>query len=355
MVRDPMFIIGAGAFAVALAIGANLFIDPEPDEAAEPPAERAEAPVSSSAESGKPETAQASARRRERKPRQSTEKMTAEPVKPSFDVVRVNPAGDAVISGRAAPNASVRILEGETVIGEVSADNRGEWVFLPDEPLAPGSRELSLESGAGADGGTVRSADVVVLVVPEKPAAVAQAPQKPDQALAVSVPRSGDGPSRLLQRAVPRAAPVELTVNTVDYSASGQITISGDAPPGAAIQLYLDNTFIGRVAAGEDGVWRVRAPPDLKADVYTLRADQLNAGGAVEARISLPFQQIDKLPDPGDWGLVVVRPGNSLWRIARRVYGTGVSYTEIFDANRSWIEDPNLIFPGQVFRIPKTN
>ena len=51
---------------------------------------------------------------------------------------------------------------------------------------------------------------------------------------------------------------------------------------------------------------------------------------------------------------VVVQPGNSLWRIARRVYGEGVHYTAIFDANAQTIRDPNMIFPGQVFDLPKT-
>ncbi|MDE0941760.1 MAG: LysM peptidoglycan-binding domain-containing protein, partial [Alphaproteobacteria bacterium] len=43
---------------------------------------------------------------------------------------------------------------------------------------------------------------------------------------------------------------------------------------------------------------------------------------------------------------------NSLWRIARRVYGSGVRYTVIYQANDSQIRDPDLIFPGQVFNLP---
>ena len=48
-----------------------------------------------------------------------------------------------------------------------------------------------------------------------------------------------------------------------------------------------------------------------------------------------------------------VQPGNSLWRIARRVYGDGPKYTEIYEANRSQIKDPDLIYPGQIFRLPE--
>lgn len=47
-----------------------------------------------------------------------------------------------------------------------------------------------------------------------------------------------------------------------------------------------------------------------------------------------------------------VRPGDSLWRIAQRFYGNGNLWTRIYNANRSHIRNPNLIFPGQTFVIP---
>ncbi|HCR67353.1 MAG TPA: hypothetical protein DIW38_12725, partial [Oceanicaulis sp.] len=52
-------------------------------------------------------------------------------------------------------------------------------------------------------------------------------------------------------------------------------------------------------------------------------------------------------------GRVIVQPGNSLWRIARRLYGEGLQYTVIYEANRDQIRDPNLIYPGQVFSAPE--
>ncbi|MCK5276640.1 MAG: LysM peptidoglycan-binding domain-containing protein, partial [Alphaproteobacteria bacterium] len=53
--------------------------------------------------------------------------------------------------------------------------------------------------------------------------------------------------------------------------------------------------------------------------------------------------------------LVVVQPGNSLWRLARRTLGEGTRYTVIYQANRDRIRDPDLIYPGQVFEVPRTN
>ncbi len=48
-----------------------------------------------------------------------------------------------------------------------------------------------------------------------------------------------------------------------------------------------------------------------------------------------------------------IKAGDSLWKIASVVYGDGNKYTDIFEANKEVIKDPDLIFPGQIIRIPK--
>ena len=52
-------------------------------------------------------------------------------------------------------------------------------------------------------------------------------------------------------------------------------------------------------------------------------------------------------------GSYTVKPGNSLWFLARQSYGEGTRYTMIYQANRGHIRNPDLIYPGQVFLIPK--
>ncbi|MBN1352904.1 peptidoglycan-binding protein LysM [candidate division KSB1 bacterium] len=48
-----------------------------------------------------------------------------------------------------------------------------------------------------------------------------------------------------------------------------------------------------------------------------------------------------------------VKSGDSLSKIAKNYYGNAMKYPAIFEANREVIKDPNLIYPGQVLRIPK--
>ncbi|MCV3765483.1 LysM peptidoglycan-binding domain-containing protein [Rhizobium sp. TRM95796] len=49
---------------------------------------------------------------------------------------------------------------------------------------------------------------------------------------------------------------------------------------------------------------------------------------------------------------VIIRRGDTLWQISRRVYGQGVRYTTIYLANEAQIEDPDRILPGQIFGVP---
>lgn len=48
----------------------------------------------------------------------------------------------------------------------------------------------------------------------------------------------------------------------------------------------------------------------------------------------------------------IVMPGDSLWRIARRLYGTGTAWRSIFEANQGLLGDPGRIYPGQVLVLP---
>ena len=49
---------------------------------------------------------------------------------------------------------------------------------------------------------------------------------------------------------------------------------------------------------------------------------------------------------------MIIRRGDTLWQISRRLYGQGVRYTTIYLANQDQITDPDLIEPGQIFGVP---
>ena len=277
----------------------------------------------------------------------------AEGVRPTFDVVRISATGNAVIAGRAEPGANVVVLDRGRALGQVKANRRGEWVLVPLEPLPPGATELYVE--ASLPGTFPRlSENVVVLSVPRRsePQAARVRP------FAVLTPRGG-GATRVLQGsrlpvARDKGGP-GVSLDVVDYDDAGNIILSGRADPNAEIRVYTDNRLIGTARSDKKGDWQLRPDVRIAPGDHELRVDSVSVEGKVLARSVLPFTRADlQLFDMRD-GRVVVQPGNSLWRIARATYGSGLQFTLIYDANREQIHDPDLIFPGQVFKVPEPN
>ncbi len=337
-----------------------------------------------------------------------------EPVVPSFDAVRVSGAGNLVVAGTASPDTRVSVMDGGVPIGEAVADGAGQWVFIADGPLDPGSYEIGLVAEpADPSAEEAISDQVLVIVVPESARDIAGDALSGDTdrsgPLAVLVPRDAIGPSVVVQApqapvgpvaardpepvtrsleavtppatvaepeaqapavtpetdpledeaeevaALPAAPPPpspEVVVSVVDYDDRGRFFVSGTADAGAALRLYLDNRILLEDRATEDGAF-VLAPRDTVAPgLYRLRVDHVDAGGAVIARSEIPFQRNPPVDAPPGHQRITVQPGNSLWVLARGAYGDGLQYSVIFQANRDQIRDPDLIYPGQVFVIP---
>ena len=91
---------------------------------------------------------------------------------PAFDVVTVDPTGEAVVAGRAAPNAKVELQDAGKTVGEATTDAQGQFVIIPPA-LAPGAHSLSLTSGAGKSAAETSKAIAVTVPAPEAKAAVA--------------------------------------------------------------------------------------------------------------------------------------------------------------------------------------
>lgn len=231
---------------------------------------------------------------------------TAATIYPSFDVVRINRQGGAVMAGRAAPRAEVTILDGGREIGRVTADRRGEWVFLPDQPLLAGGRELGLRA-ANPDGTALDGREPVILAVPKED-------DKGTPALAVKLPpERGDivlqGPP-----AAPAAAAPVLAVTAVTNLGNEGLYLLGQAQGGATVQLYLNGVNVGAVKADDDGRWRLAVKQPVRAGRHLLRADRIDSAGAVVDSVEVTVDAALGAPVTG----VVVQPGEGSWRIVRR-------------------------------------
>lgn len=261
---------------------------------------------------------------------------------PTFDIVRIDRTGSAVIAGRSEPAASVALIaDGAAVGDEVVADEYGQWVMVIDTPLEEGTLRLALEA-TSEEGKAVLSDQEVVVAVPER------AGRNP-----LVVLGGGEGPSRILQKPEETLYANDLMIETIDYDVGGGVNISGRALPDAAVWAYLDDSPAGQAVTGQDGHWVIALDRVIGPGLYTLRIDEVDDAGTVTRRVETPFKRAEPNDLVFNDDQVIVQPGNSLWRIARFAYGDGYRYTMIFEANRDVIRDPDLIYPGQVFAVPQ--
>jgi nucleoid-associated protein YgaU len=172
----------------------------------------------------------------------------------------------------------------------------------------------------------------------------------------VLLPGEPGAPARILQR--PQDRPQEpggnptLSLDAAEYGGPDQLVLSGKAEPGARLNIYAGDRLLGGATADDAGRWVLRSAYAQPEGGVELRLDQLAADGSTARRIAaalrLPSGMVIR-----DGEKYVVEHGNSLWLIARRVYGRGLRYTAIYEANQDMIRDPRRIYPGQELRLPQ--
>lgn len=291
---------------------------------------------------------------------------------PSFDIARIGPDGRAVVAGRASPGAKIVLLNGGKEIAHGEADGRGEWVvIIQDPPLKPGQHELRVVQHIEGRA-PVTSDQVVVAVVPDAPVAASSAATAAGApAAAGSAPPVGTGPreqtlvmispptgtATLVQPPSPAGVPksADLALSTLDYDEHGQVTVTGQASPRAVVRVYINDKLVAEGAAGADGHWKLAPTEPVGPGKHTLRLDRLAGDGKPAARLELPFDRVMVSPSTKEGRRLVVVRGDNLWNIARAHYGVGYHHTVIYGANKDQIRDPDLIYPGQVFSLPKVN
>lgn len=408
MALDGKSLVAAGAVVVALVAGLVL-LRPGPAPQAAP----GTGPAAAVPEAPAPvtEAPAAEATNASEDPGEALAETPVEPepeaapfVAPGFDVVRVEPDGNALVAGRAAPGETVTIEVDGAVVGAAEADAGGAFVALLDLGESDEPRAMRLVTGPA--GQAVGSAETVILgpspggepVAGEPPAeavvagvdgtapdpaatpqevAVDDAPPSPSEASDVALAlaeTAGEelqpqAPAVLLSDAAgvrvlqsgETETPDVVSVDAISYDETGAVFLSGRATGAGSVRVYLDNVPVLTTGIGEGGQWLMELP-DVDTGVYTLRVDEIAGDGSVTSRVETPFQRepvemILALAEEEDLSrpvrLVTVQPGNTLWGISRRSYGEGPLYVRVFEANRARIRDPDLIFPGQVFTVPE--
>lgn len=219
------------------------------------------------------------------------------------------------ISGSAKPGAKLFIYIDNEPVGQADAKEDGRWVFSGPITLRSGAHRMRADQVTGGDR-VVARAEVTF----ERLTTAALAELDPKSEAVKEPARTTASPE---PPAPPKAAG-EGASTKVARAAPG--TAQPPAPPTAAGEGA--STDVARAAP-------VAAQPAPKAKAAPRTARKPIRRRRVRRSRSM----------------VVVRRGDSLWRISRRIYGRGARYTTIYRRNKNQIRDPNLIYPRQRLRV----
>ncbi|PYE46103.1 LysM domain-containing protein [Rhizobium sp. PP-F2F-G20b] len=316
------------------------------------------------------------------------------------------------VAGTARPGSTVRIYADDQLVGEGKADAQGRFVIDGELSLSVGQHVIRVDM-VGADG-KVQMRAAVPFERPEgdQISAVAQTPASGSDpafdgaifdasrmeaakafALLKGLYAGGKLPGLDQLAAARSATEIALTslagvkpvtgmqasvtdrVNATTKAAGEALAILKPLPrDAAAVGAVIGrlDTAMARVLETAPSVATSPAPvgqPSTSQSTAGQPAANTDAGtpstvpGAVPSQPTVaPSSQtasgepetVQQAPLQQSKSSVIIRRGDTLWQISRRVYGAGVRYTTIYVANEDQILDPDRILPGQVFGVPET-
>ncbi|MDA8614480.1 Ig-like domain-containing protein [Alphaproteobacteria bacterium] len=301
----------------------------------------------------------------------------------TIDLARVKPDGAAVFAGTAAPNAKIRIFEGDILLGETIANANGEWVIVLEKSLAAGQHLISvaMERSDGTTEMADRSLAVeiyqdtetkpLVALLPETATEVPVLIQSPDDvdktksaATASEATASGTivadaaeaAPAKPQAKSQIAASQIAaLAPSAIVWRDASRILISGTSRGGVRVTVNDAKGQFGEALVLADGAWQVAGSLDMDIAVNQLRFALFDDANQIIARYDLPVKARDLAKGQDGSPLVVVNKGDMLWRIAYHQLGEGVKYVDIVRRNQQDIADPDLIYPKQIFAVPQSS
>ncbi|WP_298982343.1 LysM peptidoglycan-binding domain-containing protein [uncultured Roseibium sp.] len=290
-----------------------------------------------------------------------------------------NPSAEVAVSASAAPETSSQATEEQTAAASqetAPATEDGKAQVASQRADAP-----SGETTAVAESGDHATPEVKA---EETQTATASSQQDSQGAVTAETQstiagKSEKAPAETSDAAsaateTPTQAAPTVTVEAVE-SEKDTVYVAGTGEPGSSVRVYVGDEFQGEAQVNSSGKWLVQGSKNIAEGDVEVRADLIAGdGSSVDARAAVTFEkEEDKqivltkvvATGSGDTGdgqgaqvkkslpVVIIRKGDNLWRISRRLYGDGVRYTTIYKANTDQIRNPDLIYPGQVFLTPE--
>lgn len=298
---------------------------------------------------------------------------TAEPATPAVVLDSAAPTIDAIeiegartfFAGGGPEGATIRLYVDDTFIADTEVAD-GRWLVEAGDVLTRAEQRVRidlLQPGTAEVAARAEVNFVVDLPVEAAPVAVAEAepaePAAPAASAEVAAPATT--PAVSADAAAPAAAapaagaPAEPAA---EPAPSAQPVAAAPATPAVPVAPPAAAEPAPATAAPAAPAPAVAEPPAAPAPTETAvaAATPAPAPEAEPVADAVPTLVAVAVGSPDGQrfasGKAIIRRGDNLWTIARRVYGEGVKYTTIYEANTGQIRDPDRIYPGQVFELP---
>jgi len=277
---------------------------------------------------------------------------------PTIDAIEIDGSRN-FFAGSGAEGATVRVYVDDKFIADAIVKD-GRWLAETDNVLTKPSQRIRVDM-LKRDSAEVESRAEVNFVVDLPKAA------EPQSQVAATAPTPATKTPAAPAAAAPATSTAPATSSTIaptiqtptsDTPSAPTITTptveAPTAPPPAAIAAPSAPTVVPVVPAPVQEAAAPTAPvAPVTADQATQAAQPTEPAANAEVP-TLVATQVGSADDPRfASGKAIIRRGDNLWTIARRVYGAGIKYTAIYDANTTQIRDPDRIYPGQVFDLPE--
>ena len=272
----------------------------------------------------------------------------------SIEIARVKPDGAAVVAGSSPPLAVISVFEDKILLGKTSADADGEWVVVLEKRLGLGQHLISV-AAEREDGSSImaetsiaieiyadQSSKPLVALLPENQTEMPVLLQSPDD----------DADKRTVDDALIKTL-AQIGPRSLVWQDEAMLSIGGQSRGGVRVTVSANGTFFGDALVLADGSWQVTGKVDENRNNQRFEFVLVDNTGQAMARYLLPVQTRDLQKGLDGSQLVVVNKGDALWRIAYRTFGKGVRYIDIVRKNTGDIDNPDLIYPNQIFALPK--
>lgn len=183
--------------------------------------------------------------------------------------------------------AETETTQETAAIEEVTTDSVGEETEDTSQQVNSGDQAVEDVSESSAD---VASEDAFEPEVKEETAAVEPAPAPKAPAVIVS---DSEG-VRVVQPAASQEDTPEVlaavSIDSISYTDTGAVMVSGRGNPNAFVRLYLDNALAATTQIDDAGLWSSKLE-DVAGGLYELRADEVDATAKVLSRVVTPFKR----------------------------------------------------------------